>query len=157
MRARRVSLALLLALTLACAGVSPRAQVVQTHQGLQTILASFDDAERQLCFGSTTLPARPNVCSTEVATVVGLTNARHRSIQGALARAYTEQIRLGAVIEAWTPGTPLDMSAAFAIATEVNAQLREMNTAVPDLSRLLSLMEAWIRELSRLKVAGGGQ
>lgn len=150
-------LPLLLVSAVSCAGVTPRAQLVQTHQAIQTLLASVDDAERTLCFGSTILPTVPTRCTTEAATQAGLTDQRHQAIQGAFNRAYDAQIRLAGVIATWEQGASIDLNLAIAAATEVDAQLDQMNVSFPQLAPLIRNVQRWMAELARLRqLIGGG-
>lgn len=148
-------LLLVSSLAAGCAG-NPRSNLVKTHQGIQTILAALDDAERRLCFGSTTLTATPNQCHTDVAKAVGLTDARHRAIHAALNKGYEAQIHIGAAIALWQPGQTVDMALALQAASEVNSILAAMNVKMPDLTPLLQRAKDWTDQLERLKQLFGG-
>lgn len=148
-------LLLIVLLASACAGVSPRAKLVVSHQGIQTLLASVDDSERLLCFGSVTLPVDPSVCST-AAMKVGLTNDRHRSIRRSFVKAFNAQIALGVVIGTWVPGEPLDMSQLLLAVEEIDVQLALMNIKSPDISNFIQSILRWKAEIEKLKSLFGG-
>lgn len=148
---RRLLVALLLLLP-ACASMSPRAQLVQTHQSIEVLLATLDDAERVLCFGSTILPADPTRCTTSAAVLAGLTTQRHRALRRHFAAAFDAQVRVGAVIATWQPGTTVDMTTAINAAVEVSKQLDEMASV----SGLIRDAARWLVELNRLKALFGG-
>lgn len=154
-RLRSLIVALTLIIALACAA-NPRAKLVQTHQGIQTILASMDDMERTFCFGSTVPTATPNRCDTEIAKTIGLTNARHQAISAAFIKAYDAQLQIGAAIAIWQPGQTIDLAVALKAASDVNRILAEMNVKVPDLAGLLLKGQQWSAELQRLKALFGG-
>ena len=143
-------------LTAACAGVSPRAQLVQTHQGIQTLLASVDDAERIVCFGSTTLPSDPTRCSTPAAQTAGLTDARHRAISRAFVKAFDAQIALGAAIAVWQYGQAMDVSLLESAVAEIDAQLAGMNIAIPALAPMFRRLVEWKAEIARFRLLFGG-
>jgi hypothetical protein len=98
---RLILLALVL---LAACAANPRARLVQTHQGIQTALATLDDAERILCWDATVLPADATRCTTEAARLAGLTDARHQAISRGFIKAYEAQLGLGQVIAVWVLG-----------------------------------------------------
>ena len=138
-------------LVASCATMSPRAQAVQTHQGIQTLLASVDDAERVLCFGSTALPPAPSRCTTDAARAAGLTDARHQAISRALVKAFSGQVVVGMAISVWQPGQPLDMSQVDAAAADIDRELAQMNAGIPALAPLLAKAREWVAEINRLK------
>jgi len=135
----------------ACATMSPRAQAVQTHQGIQTLLAAVDDAERVLCFGSTTLPAQPSRCTTDAARTAGLTDARHQALSRALVQAFAGQVAVGMALTVWRPGQLVDMSEVDAAAVEIDRELAQLRTGIPALAPLITKAREWIAEVNRLK------
>jgi len=135
----------------ACATMSPRAQAVQTHQGIQTLLAAVDDAERVLCFGSTTLPAQPSRCTTDAARTAGLTDARHQALSRALVKAFAGQVAVGTALTVWRPGRPVDMSEVDAAAVEIDRELAQLRTGIPAIAPLITKAREWIAEVNRLK------
>ena len=153
---KRLGVLSLVLLAACCASVSPRVQLVTAHQGIQTILATADDSERVLCFGSTALPAVATECSTAAAAQVGLTGERHRAIRRAFVKAYDAQIALGAVITAWVRGQPVDMSTLISAASEIDVQLAQMNVKAPNLGKLIKDLLNWKAEIERIRELFGG-
>lgn len=154
---RRAAILLLAVVIAGCAGVTPRAHLVQTHQAVHTLLSSVDDAERVLCFGSTTLPPEPTKCNTAVAAAAGLTDARHQRIQAALVKAYEWQLLLGGIISVWQPGMTVDMTMVLEAIGDIQAELDAMNIGLPDLRPLVLKSAEWIAEVNRLKSQFGAK
>jgi hypothetical protein len=153
---KRVVVVILAVFALSCASMSPRTKLVRSHQSIQILLASVDDAERVLCFGSTVLPARPNQCSTATAKTVGLTDAKHRNIQRLLGQAYDAQIALAdvIVIDAWVPGQPLNLDTLSAVAKELSTEVNSLTgSQLPDLGALIQRVRAWVTEVGVIRAS----
>lgn len=153
---RRLSIALILIIGLACSSLSPRAQLVTTHDGVEKLLAAVDDSERILCFGSTTMPAVPTKCTTPAAVAAKLTDDRHVALSRALYKAFSAQVALGKVIQTWVPGQPVDMSMLTSAVAEVDVQLALLDIKAPNLSGLLADILKWKAEIERLRALFGG-
>jgi hypothetical protein len=153
---KRILIVIAVSLSFACGGMTPRAKLVNSHQSIETLLATVDDAERILCFGSVELPRDPTRCTTDLARQAKLTDEKHRAIRLQFIKAYEAQIRLGRVIATWVPGTQVNMDTAVDAVAEISYQLSEMNSSIPDLSFLIKNVKLWLEELNRMKEVFGG-
>lgn len=149
---KRFLLALFVFVLVACAG-SPRANLVRSHQAAQVTLATIDDTERVLCFGSTTVPAvDANRCTTDAAKAAGLTDLKHQQFHAILNKGYRAQIELADVIDAWTPGTKADMTTLTNVARELQELTATLtNAQLPNLAKLIGQIAAWKAEIDRLR------
>lgn len=141
-----------------CAG-NLRVTLIKAHQGIETTLATIDDAERVMCFGTATLAQVPDPtrCTTALAVQAHLTDAKHQQFHRLLARAYADQERLGPVLQSWTgPGLPADLEDVLRLADQITALAREFNAATPDVGNLIQTILRWQSELASIKSALGG-
>lgn len=156
----------LLALTLgallfgvSCAG-NLRVQLVKAHQSIETALATADDTERIVCFGTKELARVPDPthCTTALAVQAGLTDAKHREFHRLLSLAFAAQVRLGPVLQSWQgPGLPADLTEVVALSDQITALARTFNASVPDIGGLIQTVLRWQADLVSLKhsLAGG--
>ena len=141
-----------------CAG-NLRVQLVKSHQAIETSLATIDDAERVVCFGTThvDLAPDPTKCNNAIAATAKLTDAKHQQFHRLLSKAYAAQVRLGPVLQSWTgPGLPADLTEVLAISDQVTALAREFNPSVPNISGLIAEALKWQSQLASIKAALSG-
>jgi hypothetical protein len=135
----------------ACVG-NLRANLVRSHQAAQITLATIDDTERVLCFGSTVVPTVANHCTTEAAKLAGLNDATHQAIHVVLNKGFRAQIELADAIDAWTPGTKVDLSVLTGVAQQLQQLVGTLtNTQLPDLAKLITQAASWKAEVDRLR------
>lgn len=143
---------------ISCAG-NIHVNLIKAHQAIETGLATVDDAERVVCFGTKDLKQVPDPthCTTALAVTAKLTDAKHQEFHRLLSKAYDAQARLGPVLQSWTgPGLPADLTEVLALADQVTKLARDFNPSVPDVGAIITDVLKWQSELASLKTALSG-
>jgi hypothetical protein len=151
-----------LALT-ACASLA--VVLTKTYVSVEKSLATVDDGEYDLCFGThdpaviTQMTAAQLVhCSSPVAGPAGLTDARHLQLTRQLKDAFDAQVRLGPILKTWTAGPiPKDLATALSDAAQVNSLAQALDPKAPNVQPFLDDITLWIKDLASIQatITGG--
>lgn len=98
-------------LLVACASLPVKQKALVGLQTTETALASAQDFERSLCSPTQAATNGPVThCDGPNAATIGLTDAVHRTIAGALAKAFRAQEDAAIALQAWQAGQPTPSS-----------------------------------------------
>jgi hypothetical protein len=147
MRYKRVIITAMLALTLACASMSPKQKATVTIQGIETSLEDIHTAEVAIC-----QPViLPNHCTMTV-----ILDAQHQAFSKMLEAAVSDEIALAQATRAWTGtgGVPLSLTA---LETDLKAAYTSLiSIADARVGAVTNLIITLLNTLSAFQLTFGG-
>jgi hypothetical protein len=136
--------------------------LTKTYEMNETALATVDDSEYILCYGTKDISNITGAallhCTSPAAKLAHLTDDLHLQVSKKLNDAFEAQKRLGPVLATWTAGTavPKDLLTTIDDANQVNSLVQALDPKVPDASSLFANLKTWINDLSTLRSKIGG-
>jgi hypothetical protein len=134
---RHLCALLMLAALAACAHTTPLQVAGVSHDSL----ALAQDIEAQLCWGvpdAYSEPTDKQHCTASTAVAIGLTDARHQTIEGKLAQAFALHRSLTALAKS---GGTVDYTALNAVIADVLAIIGQLQQT-PQVAQLTSAVKA---------------
>lgn len=141
-----------LVVSTACASLSVKQRVSQSHLTAHSVLVALDRLEEQLCQPK---PQAVNQCAANPRVI---TDAQHQAVSRLIAQAAAADARIGEAIIAWKAGTPVpkDVVALKAYALQVQAIARSLEPS-GRVSEFIELAVQLLDAVDAIVVGFGGQ